>query len=320
MEFFYGLADKRVNITASVKSKCIIPSIPTIPSIPSIPSCILIPGDDTCRDLLFGDPLPNIHKCIYVVDSTGVETFYNDKTDIIACIDIDIVRSTNIDFPPDLEKSIHNALRLQDIHKNIKLVHQTAPKHISRRLQILCTEFIRPHDTVLEIGAHLGHTSAVLACLTNGNLVTIESSPLFATKLRENMLLCPVKFEVECMALSNIPLIQETEAWRTYPQHLLPRPFGNLVRTESLAYLESKYGRTFTTLVIDCEGAFFYMVRDMPEMLTNITRIIMTNTYAKMAHKEFVDSALLSKGFVLVICEGGGWGPCATSFFQVWTK
>ena len=38
--------------------------------------------------------------------------------------------------------------------------------------------------------------------------------------------------------------------------------------------LKNKYNINFDTLVLDCEGAFYYILMDMPEILENIKLII----------------------------------------------
>jgi hypothetical protein len=81
-----------------------------------------------------------------------------------------------------------------------------------------------------------------------------------------------------------------------------------------------KYNINFDTLIIDCEGAFYYILNDFPEILNNIKLIIMENDYDDISKKEFIDSALKGHNFKLEYFETGGKGPCFSHFFEVWKK
>ncbi|NDB84401.1 MAG: hypothetical protein EB127_17110, partial [Alphaproteobacteria bacterium] len=76
----------------------------------------------------------------------------------------------------------------------------------------------------------------------------------------------------------------------------------------------------FDTLVLDCEGAFYYILMDMPEILTNIKTIIMENDYHDITHKNYIDTVLKENNFYLDYQEAGGWGCCRDNFFEVWKK
>ena len=77
---------------------------------------------------------------------------------------------------------------------------------------------------------------------------------------------------------------------------------------------------SFDTLVLDCEGAFYYIVMDMPEVLDNIQLIIMENDYLKMEEKEYVDNTLKNKNFRRIYKEQGPWGPCQSNFYEIWKR
>jgi hypothetical protein len=82
----------------------------------------------------------------------------------------------------------------------------------------------------------------------------------------------------------------------------------------------NKYNINFDTLIIDCEGAFFYILMDMPEILNGINLIIMENDYWELAHKQFIDEMFMQGGFVRTYVESGGWGPCSSFFYEIWKK
>ena len=54
---------------------------------------------------------------------------------------------------------------------------------------------------------------------------------------------------------------------------------------------------------MDCEGAFYPILMDMPEVLDGIQLIIMENDYQDISHKQYVDEVLASRGFACVITQ-----------------
>ena len=84
--------------------------------------------------------------------------------------------------------------------------------------------------------------------------------------------------------------------------------------------MQEKYKKTFNTLVLDCEGAFYYILKDFPEILNGVTKILMENDYTNIEHKKYIDNILKNKNFKNIYTESGGWGPCEKFFFEVWEK
>jgi hypothetical protein len=100
------------------------------------------------------------------------------------------------------------------------------------------------------------------------------------------------------------------------------QPGYQWVPTITLEKLKEKYNIDFDTLVLDCEGAFYYILMDMPEILENVNLVIMENDYHDIKHKEYVDKVLTQNHLKRVYVEAGGvwWGPCYPHFFEVWKK
>jgi FkbM family methyltransferase len=185
--------------------------------------------------------------------------------------------------------------------------------------QQMAVRFLKGHEKVLEIGGNIGRNSLVIASiLTNDNqLVTLESNTSIANQLLENRNLNHFSFHIENSALSNRKLIQKN--WETIPSDVLKEGY-NWVNTISFHALQQKYNIEFDTLVLDCEGAFYYILMDMPEILNNIQLIIMENDYWDISHKKYIDETLIKNKFSRMYHENGGWGPCYTHFFEVWKK
>ena len=136
-------------------------------------------------------------------------------------------------------------------------------------------------------------------------------------QLIENRNLNNLHFHVENSALSIKKMIQKD--WDTIQSDNLLDSY-KWVNTITLETLKNKYNIVFDTLVLDCEGAFYYILLDMPNILDNINLIIMENDYYDISKKEYVDKILIQNNFIRNYVENGGWGPCYNNFFEVWKK
>jgi FkbM family methyltransferase len=185
----------------------------------------------------------------------------------------------------------------------------------------MVVRYLTGKEKVLEIGANIGRNSLVIASILGNdnqrNFVSLESDINIANQLTHNRELNNFNFHIESSALSNRKLIQK--CWDTKPSETLEEGF-TWVRTITLAELKNKYNIEFDTLVLDCEGAFYYILMDMPELLNNINLIIMENDYWEIDKKNYIDDILKQNNFYVDYVESGGWGPCYSNFFEVWKK
>ena len=185
--------------------------------------------------------------------------------------------------------------------------------------QKMSVRYLRGQEKVLEIGGNIGRNSLVIASIleNSNNLVTLESDVNISKQLSENRDLNNMKFHIEISALSKRKLIQK--GWNTKPSETL-EPNFKWVNTITFEQLETKYNIKFDTLVLDCEGAFYYILMDMPEILDNINLIIMENDYTVLGQKIYIENILTKNNFYVDYTEKGGWGPCHNNFFEVWKK
>jgi FkbM family methyltransferase len=177
---------------------------------------------------------------------------------------------------------------------------------------------------VLELGGNIGRNSIVIAKLLNdsSNLVTLECDSDIASQLTENRDLNHLSFHIENSALSTRKLIQR--GWNTIPSDILLDGY-NWVDTINFVDLQNKYKIEFDTLVLDCEGAFYYILMDMPEILNNVNLIIMENDYTDINHKQYVDKVLIRNNFFRSYVESGDFNlpkhlPCRNNFYEIWKK
>jgi FkbM family methyltransferase len=181
--------------------------------------------------------------------------------------------------------------------------------------------YLTGDEKILEIGGNIGRNSLIIASIlkNSSDLVSLECSPYISAQLTQNRDANHLGFHIENSALSNRKLIQRE--WETFPMvnNVIPNGYTE-VKTITLNDMKQKYTIVFDTLVLDCEGAFYYILMDTPEILNGINLIIMENDYHIIEHKHYIDKVLLENNFYRDYVEGGGWGACENNFFEVWKK
>lgn len=206
--------------------------------------------------------------------------------------------------------------KLKKLHKKLKIKYGNFNEELPE--QEMTAKYLTGNEKVLEIGGNIGRNSLIIASIiNNNNFVSLESDTDISKQLEENRNLNNFKFHIENSALSKRKLIQK--GWDTKPSNVLEDGY-KWVNIINLEELNRKYNIVFDTLVLDCEGAFYYILKDMPEILNNIKLIIMENDYHDISHKKYVDSVLKKYYFFCDYTRGGGWGCCKNNFFEVWKK
>ena len=138
----------------------------------------------------------------------------------------------------------------------------------------------------------------------SNNLLVLEGDKLSYKKLLQNKIQNNLYFNIENKALSNIDLYQL--GWNTYTideaKKLDEESFSQLQKVESITLdeINKKYNIDFNTLIIDCEGAFYYIIQSFPNILNNICKIIIENDYPTWERKQFVEDILLKHNFETV--------------------
>jgi FkbM family methyltransferase len=213
--------------------------------------------------------------------------------------------------------------RLRIIHDKLRFQHGSLEDEFPE--QMMVSRFLTGREKVLELRGNVGRNSVVIASILNANhnsaFVVMESDPDTAELLRQNREANGLTFHVEPSALSKHALMQI--GWDTMPldiEQLGGARMCKRVGTMTYAQLVAKYGIQFDTLVVDCEGAFYHILRDMPDILDTVRLVIMENDYPRMEQKHYVDRALRQTGFEVAYSEPGGWGCCRDAFFQVWRR
>ena len=301
MKIYYGSYDCAIDVTDICLSEFTEYNILTIPT------------GDLNRVNYFSDPLMGVVKSI-IVYHNNIFTCYDQYTQI------KINTLTNVVSVLDEDTIIQ---KLLNIHSKIHLKHGSFYDEFPE--QKMAARYLTGKEKVLEIGANIGRNSLIIASLLedNSNLVSLECDENIAKQLTENRNANHFEFHIENSALSNRKLIQK--GWNTIPSDILLEGY-NWVNTITLNDLKAKYNIVFDTLVLDCEGAFYYILMDMPEILDNIKLIIVENDYLEADKKKFVDDTLLKKHFYvdysspLFDIYAGYTGPCVNNFYEVWKQ
>ena len=296
MRILYGSDNCLMDVSDIAFKKCVINNI------------LRIPINDQPRADLFTDVLPGILKHIVIEDNEG----NREKYEYNEIIDLPI----NIHFK-DNPKPINPQKQLENIHSRLQIRYGNLGDEYPE--QYMTVMFLKPESKVLEIGGNIGRNSLIISSILTDsrNHVVLECDPNTAEQLRENRDINNMSFHIEPRALSKRPLIQKE--WDTMVSEEL---LDGYKRVETITYdeLRYKYRIEFDTLVLDCEGAFYYILEDFPEILTNIKTIIMENDYHNYDHKLHVDEILTNSGFREVYTQTGGWPPCYHCFYQVWQR
>jgi len=267
---------------------------------------ICIPQGDHNRSYIFTDPLFGVEKKIFIIIDNNRFEYDQSFTVIINLIDYTINTIKNREIDNELN-IIHNKLQIIDGTLNDELIEQK-----------MVVKYLTGNEKVLEIGSNIGRNSLVIASIVNNaNFLTLESDRDVFKQLQVNKNLNNFTFHIENSALSKRKLIQKK--WDTKPSDVLEEGF-KWVNVVDWDELKLKYPIDFDTLVLDCEGAFYYILKDMPEILDNIKLIIMENDYNDLSHKIYVDDVLRKYNFYNIYKQEGGWGHCYYNFYEVWQK
>ena len=314
----YGTVQSRINITKSVIS---INNIYL--KYLNKTGVVTIPKDDIYRSHLFSDPDRNHKKFIFIYlanEQYKIDDLYDIYIDTHAN-KIYLSGMTNIPKHIVSNFRINEKQKLYSIHNQLKLPHHSWVDELPEQLMSLNN--ITGNEKVLEIGSNIGRNTFILAHLlnkmNNNNLVTLESDTNIYNQLLHNKQLNNLQFFAENAALSKRKLIQR--GWNTIPSDKLLEGFTN-VNIIDFTQLKQKYSIEFDTLVLDCEGAFYYILMDMPEILDNIKMIIMENDYRNNDHYLYIFNQLKKNNFNNTYTEPGSNRSFATfnNFYEVWKR
>lgn len=280
-----------------------------------------------------------------MLHSDSVTIFYTQKTGVFLTMRYKILEEITFPFALLLFSLIcsenllaHNLLipknnvglefvaenKLRELHENLKFEHGSIFEEYPE--QIMTVMYLEPKAKVLELGSNIGRNSCIIGKLLENseNLVTCECFLNHIPKLQENRDLNNLHFHIESAAVSDVP-IHFGLNYLSKPKSI---PFDGAfdVNTIRFSELQAKYDIIFDTLIADCEGALYYILKSDPTILSEIQTIITENDYTEIEHFEFLMDLFQHEGFKLIYnlpfhCGIDGRGPlCKDYFYQVWKK
>ena len=328
IRFFYGKDQNYVDVTQQVLRTC------------SDGGRIYIPASDLVRGSLFPDPLYGVVKNIVVIREVPPTfpscSMYSADTAVTVCLTEqerrELYPQTNGDDqprngmalrpPPSHLTAVDE--RITWIHAGLTLAGGSLIDELPE--QTMVVQFLDPAAKVLELGANIGRNTLMIASVLQDqrNLVSLECDPVSVEMLRNNRFANRFAFHIEPSALSYRQLIQK--GWQTKPSEDVPPGYAR-VATITFEELLSKYDIEFDTLVADCEGALYWILRDSEALLEKLHTVILEADYPSVDHKIAVEGTFRCHGFERIYSEplAVDWdhpfpAECAESFFEVWRK
>ena len=271
--------------------------------------------------------LPTDDEYIYVYTGNITHVVGNDRPDII--LDIASLDDLAID---KVRKYYWNRLgqyimplknRLLCLHKFLNFNNKSQLNdELVEQLETL--EFFTGDERVLELGGNVGRNSVVIASVLNDdrNLVVIEPGHTECELMAHNKKVNNMEFHIVEGALSYRPIFKDPRSWVSTVEENHSEACVS-VNTMTYEQIKETYGIEFDTLVIDCEGAFYYILLDSPGILEGIKMIMLENDFDKTTQqKQYVHGVLAENGFKVVKNTGidvKWWGK-VDDFWQVYKK
>ena len=302
MRILYGIETKHIDVTEICMKRL------------KYDKYLIIPAGDNYRTLYFSDILEDIKKYIFV-DISGSISGYSSSTKVY----IDTSTNTIVDNVTDEIRRLEPTEKLEYLHSKLQLKYGSFYEELYE--QTMAATYLTGSESVLEIGGNIGRNSLIISSILKDptKMVVLESDHDISLQLKENRDLNSLGFHIEASALSKRKLIQK--GWDTIVSDTVLEGYKP-VSTITYSELMAKYNIPFNTLVLDCEGAFYYILQDMPEILNGINLIMMENDYNDISHKEYVDHVLQKNNFYVDYSESlpSVGFPTRDNFFEVWKR
>lgn len=210
---------------------------------------------------------------------------------------------------------------LFDMHKKIIINN----KNMEYPKQLMSVIFLNEEYTVLEIGSNIegniGRNTMIIGNIVK-NMVVMECdediTKLLQKNINKNNLSNKCRVEPSALSLNN--LIHNGQ--NTKISNVIEEGYEK-INIISYGELMNKYNIIFDCLVLDCDGSFFNILIEFPNIIDNIKLIIIENDFKKNEHEKFVKDTLINNNFKIVYCKNinspYNW-PYKFNFYEVYKK
>jgi hypothetical protein len=288
---------------------------------------ICIPSDDNLRAFIFGDPCYGKVKHILIQLDDERTLFYSEKQPVrYSLSDTISIQSKKRESKSSFEGK-EPIDKIREIHAKLHFVDGSLQDEWNE--QVMVATYLKPNAKVLELGSNIGRNTVMISSLLEDdkNLVTLECDPVSVYSLWKNRFVNKMSFEIEPSALSYRKLIQK--GWVTIPSDVLLEGYKE-VKTITFEEIEDKYQIKFDTLIADCEGALYYILKDSEAIMQNLHTVILESDFFYAEHKKYVIDIFTKYGLTCVHSEPLSGHPdyimnkfpkeCRESFYEVWQK
>jgi FkbM family methyltransferase len=280
---------------------------------------LYIPQTDYNRATLYGDPLVGVQKHIVFLDDYGNYAMLDHTQALLLHSDSNGKFNIHTPVTSDDIATMPDEYRLSYIQSKLKLSHGSFQDEYPE--QLMATKFIKPDDVVFEIGGNIGRNSLIIASLISDskNLTVVETDPASISRLTYNRDANHLNFRIVPAAISKLPMIQR--GWDTRISDTVPDGWYR-VNTASYADICSTMEKKPNVMVIDCEGALYYILQEESTFFDGINLVIMENDYKSIEHKEYVDQRLRDAGLKRIYVRPlhATYIICKENFYEVWAK
>jgi len=108
---------------------------------------------------------------------------------------------------------------------------------------------------------------------------------------------------LETKIIANKPLYLKKNNIESVANKIIDNNINNdceLIENITFDDLQIKYDIIFNTLIIDCEGSFYQILLDNPNILKNINMIIIENDFDTIEEYNYVYNVFINNGFNLI--------------------